>query len=212
LFFDGWADLGRIAVIGTLAYFGLVALIRVTGKRTLSKMNAFDLIVTVALGSTLATVLLSKDVALLEGLLALALLCGLQYLVAFLSVRSKRFRAVIKSKPRLLFADGEFLQAALRHPGNRRKPQRGHRVGWRRRPARCSRRQAGRSSLTLQAAGVTSDSRWRPDSAIAGADGECPADVPWSPGEKPHDAPGLFTNACKSTGDPFNGKSSATAT
>jgi uncharacterized membrane protein YcaP (DUF421 family) len=114
LFFDGWADLGRIAVIGTLAYFGLVALIRVTGKRTLSKMNAFDLIVTVALGSTLATVLLSKDVALLEGLLALALLCGLQYLVAFLSVRSERFRAVIKSEPRLLFADGDFLQAALR--------------------------------------------------------------------------------------------------
>lgn len=113
MFFDGWADLGRIAVIGTLAYFGLVALIRVTGKRTLSKMNAFDLIVTVALGSTLATVLLNKDVALIEGLLALALLCGLQYLVAFLSVRSQRFRALIKSEPRVLFADGNVLQAVL---------------------------------------------------------------------------------------------------
>jgi uncharacterized membrane protein YcaP (DUF421 family) len=43
-------------------------LLRISGKRTLSKMNAFDLVVTVALGSTLATVLLSTDVALAEGL------------------------------------------------------------------------------------------------------------------------------------------------
>jgi uncharacterized membrane protein YcaP (DUF421 family) len=34
-----------------------------SGKRTLAKMNAFDLVVTVALGSTLATILLSRDVA-----------------------------------------------------------------------------------------------------------------------------------------------------
>lgn len=42
-------------------------LLRISGKRTLSRLNAFDLVVTVALGSTLATVLLSKDVAALEG-------------------------------------------------------------------------------------------------------------------------------------------------
>jgi uncharacterized membrane protein YcaP (DUF421 family) len=50
----------------------------VSGKRTLSKLDAFDLIVTVALGSTLATVLLSRDVALAEGIVAFALLVGLQ--------------------------------------------------------------------------------------------------------------------------------------
>ena len=33
-------------------------------------MNAFDLIVTIALGSTLATVSLSKNVALADGVLA----------------------------------------------------------------------------------------------------------------------------------------------
>ncbi|WP_181707263.1 DUF421 domain-containing protein [Chthonobacter rhizosphaerae] len=113
MFFDGWADLGRILLVGTLAYGGLVALLRVTGKRTLSKMNAFDLVVTVALGSTLATILLSKDVALAEGLVAFALLCGLQYLVAFLSVRSNRFQSFVKSEPRLLYWDGAFLMSAM---------------------------------------------------------------------------------------------------
>ncbi len=77
-------------------------------------MNAFDLIVTVALGSTLATVLLSSSVSLSEGLLAFALLCGLQYAVAWLSVRSPRFQDLVKAEPSLLFYDGRFLEAALR--------------------------------------------------------------------------------------------------
>ncbi len=54
-------------VVVVLAYLALVFLLRISGKRTLSKMNAFDLVVTVALSSTLATMLLSKSVALLPG-------------------------------------------------------------------------------------------------------------------------------------------------
>lgn len=68
--------------MGVLAYVALVVLLRVSGKRTLSKMNAFDLVVTVALGSTLATVLMAKDVALAEGVFAFALLIGLQLFVS----------------------------------------------------------------------------------------------------------------------------------
>ncbi len=113
MFFDSWFDLLRILIVGTLAYVGLVGFLRVSGKRTLSKMNAFDFVVTVALGSTLATVLLSKEVSLSEGLLAFALLCGLQYAVAWTSVRSAPFRRIIKSEPALLMHGGAFLDAAL---------------------------------------------------------------------------------------------------
>jgi uncharacterized membrane protein YcaP (DUF421 family) len=64
--------------------------LRVSGKRTLSKWNAFDFVVTIALGSILATVLLSKDVRLAEGLTACALLVGLQFLNTWIAVRSPR--------------------------------------------------------------------------------------------------------------------------
>lgn len=111
--FDTWSGLIRVLVVGTLAYVGLVVLLRISGKRTLSKMNAFDLVVTVALGSILATVLLSKDVALAEGLLALALLIFLQYGVAWLSARSRGFRRIIKAQPRLLLSDGKYIDEAL---------------------------------------------------------------------------------------------------
>jgi uncharacterized membrane protein YcaP (DUF421 family) len=72
-------------------------------------MNAFDLVVSVSLGSVLATILLNSDVSLSEGLLAFALLCALQYLVAFLSVRSESFQALIKAEPSLLFHQGRFM-------------------------------------------------------------------------------------------------------
>lgn len=114
MFFDSWHDLLRILVVGFCAYAGLILLLRTTGKRTLSKMNAFDLVVTVALGSTLATVLLSSDVSLAEGLLAFALLCLLQFGVAYISVRSERFQSLVKAEPALLFFDGRFLGEALR--------------------------------------------------------------------------------------------------
>lgn len=114
VFFNGWAGLGRTLVVGVLAYASLVLLLRVSGKRTLSKMNAFDFVVTVALGSTLATVLLSKDIALAEGVLAFMVLAGLQYVLAWLGIRSAKVQALIKSEPSLLVYQGRFLETALR--------------------------------------------------------------------------------------------------
>ena len=114
MLFESWANLVRVLVVGTLAYAGLIAMLRVSGNRTLSKMNAFDFVVTVALGSTLATALLSRDVPLAEGLLAFALLIGLQFAVTWLSVRFPRIHGIVTSEPVLLVYQGRFLQAQLR--------------------------------------------------------------------------------------------------
>ena len=114
MLFDSWSGLGRVVLVGTLAYAALVLLLRISGKRTLTKLNAFDLVVTVALGSTLATVLLSKSVALAEGVLAMVLLVLLQYAITWLSVRSPRFEALIKAEPALLVHRGRFLERAMK--------------------------------------------------------------------------------------------------
>ena len=114
MLFDSWAGLGRVAVVGVVAYVVLVLLLRISGKRTLSKMNAFDLVITVALGSTLATVLLSSTVALAEGLLALTLLVFLQFAITWSSVRSSTVQRLVKDEPRLLFYEGKLLTDAIR--------------------------------------------------------------------------------------------------
>jgi uncharacterized membrane protein YcaP (DUF421 family) len=76
-------------------------------------MNAFDLVVTVALGSTLATVLLTEDVALLEGLAGFGVLILLQFVVTWLSVRSQFVRRLVRSEPTLLAFRGELLHRAM---------------------------------------------------------------------------------------------------
>jgi uncharacterized membrane protein YcaP (DUF421 family) len=114
MFFDSWYDLGRVLLVGAAAYVSLVVMLRLSGPRTLSKLNAFDLVVTVALGSTLATVLLSGDVSLAEGLLAFAVLIGLQFLVTWTSVRFSRVNKLVKSEPVMLMRHGRFLRQAMR--------------------------------------------------------------------------------------------------
>lgn len=114
MFFSGFEGIWRTIVVGLFAYAALIIVLRVSGKRTLSKMNAFDFVVTVALGSTLATVLLSQDVALAEGFTAFLLLAAVQYAVTWTSLRSARVRRWIKSDPRALVRDGRYLDGALR--------------------------------------------------------------------------------------------------
>jgi uncharacterized membrane protein YcaP (DUF421 family) len=114
MFFDGWESLLRTLVVGVLAYVALVVFLRISGRRTLSTMNAFDLVVTVALGSTLATVVLSKDVSLLDGSLAFALLIGLQFAITWSSVRARWVRQLVTGEPLMLLYRGDVLPAALR--------------------------------------------------------------------------------------------------
>jgi uncharacterized membrane protein YcaP (DUF421 family) len=114
VFFSSWMGLARVLIVGVLAYAVLVLWLRIAGKRTLSKWNAFDFVVTIALGSTLATALLSKQVVLIEGVVAFALLIALQYVITWLSVRSPTVRRLIKAEPTLLMTQGQFLPQAMK--------------------------------------------------------------------------------------------------
>ena len=104
----------RVIGVGVLTYIGMVALLRVSGNRTLSKMNSFDLVVTVAFGSTLASVLVDKKISLAEGLLAIALLILLQFAVTWLSVRFSSFNRLVKTQPTLLLHEGQMRKEAMR--------------------------------------------------------------------------------------------------
>jgi hypothetical protein len=70
--------------------------------RTSTKLNAFDLVVSVALGSALASIVTSDRLPVANCLLALALLIGLQHAVAWVNLRAGWFRRLVKSDPTLL--------------------------------------------------------------------------------------------------------------
>ena len=114
MFYDNLTGLVRVVVISCATYAALIIALRVSGKRSLAKLNAYDLVVTVAIGSVLATVILSKDVALAEGLLALVMLLALQWIVSRLSILSRHFSDAVRSEPRVVFENHRMNEAALR--------------------------------------------------------------------------------------------------
>jgi len=114
MFFSDSFSIIRILVVGTLSYLSVLLVLRVSGKRTLSKMNSFDFIVTIALGSVLANILTSQDVALVDGILSFSLLVFLQFAATWVSVRSDFFNSLIKSSPKLLYYRGRFDEIAMK--------------------------------------------------------------------------------------------------
>ena len=114
MFFQNWEGIARTVAVGILAYATLILFLRISGKRTLAKLNAFDLVVTVALGSTLSAILLQESIALAEGAVALGLLILMQFVVTFASVRSNRIAKWVRSEPALLVRNGEYCDATMK--------------------------------------------------------------------------------------------------
>ena len=113
IFFDTWAKLGRSAILAVLTYLALVFLLRFSGKRTLSKMNVYDFVFVVALGSVLASTILTQDITLSDGILALICLMSLQYVMSYLSIKSHRVDSIVNGVPTMVFHNGKFIEKIM---------------------------------------------------------------------------------------------------
>lgn len=114
MWLQDWDQLLRVLTIGLPIYVATIVLLRVIGTRALSRMNAFDSVVTFALGSALAAAIITQE---LPGALALAsilLLLLIRITVSWLAVRIPAVERLTKSTPRLVLFRGRFREAALR--------------------------------------------------------------------------------------------------
>ncbi|MDG5491556.1 DUF421 domain-containing protein [Psychroserpens sp. SPM9] len=104
-----------IAIILTAIgiYIALVLVTRISGKRSFSKMSSFDFAVTVAIGSIMATVIISKSVSLLQGIVGLLIMYVIQMTVAY-GRRFKGIRKLMDNKPTLLMKDGKIIEGSLK--------------------------------------------------------------------------------------------------
>lgn len=103
----------RILIVTPLAYVAVVVLLRISGKRSLAKLNAFDMIVTVALGSVLASTVTASGTALVAGLTGFTVLLLLQVIVSWLTSRRRVQTSLVRSEPTLLVRHGRLLTDAV---------------------------------------------------------------------------------------------------
>ena len=101
-------------ILGTIAYIAIIFMLRISGKRTLSKWNSFDFVVTIAFGSILASILLSTKDSFGTGILGFALLVLFQYIFTWIAVRSSWIQKLIKAEPALLLYRGQLKHDVLK--------------------------------------------------------------------------------------------------
>src|SRR5215213_7455400 len=113
-FFENWRELARTALLALVAYAALIVLIRLAGKRTLAKMNVFDFVFVVALGSTLSATILQRDITLSHGLVATTTLILTQVAISWATLQSSRVEKLINGEPALLVFKGRFLDTPMK--------------------------------------------------------------------------------------------------
>ena len=112
--FSGLNPFLEVIITGIIAYIAIIIFLRISGKRTLSKWNSFDSVITVSFGSILASSLLSTKDSFGKGIVAFALLVLFQYIITWISVRSSLIQKLIKSEPALLLYRGKIQQDVLK--------------------------------------------------------------------------------------------------
>lgn len=114
VFFDNIDKLGRIVLTTVMVYISVVAVTKVSGKRSTSQLNNFDWIVTVMIGSLGASTILLKEIPFIEGISSILVLYLLQFLVTKYASVSPQFSSFILSEPRIVFYQGQFLPDTMR--------------------------------------------------------------------------------------------------
>ena len=112
-----WGSAALAALSAAGIYLSVILFTRLGGLRSFSKMSSFDFAITVAIGSLIATTILTPDPPLLRAVVALAALYALQLGVARLRVRSSAVGRLVDNQPLLLMEDGRFLEDAMRTAG-----------------------------------------------------------------------------------------------
>ncbi|CAM4282154.1 DUF421 domain-containing protein [Zobellia nedashkovskayae] len=106
-FVFSWDALFAICLTAVGIYITVIVMTRICGKRSFSKMSSFDFAMTVAVGSILATTILSKTVSLADGIVGIVVVYLLQ-MGAALARRNDTVKDLMDNKP-LLLMDGETI-------------------------------------------------------------------------------------------------------
>ncbi len=115
---EKWMEITPISAISIVIscigiYIAVISFTRIFGKRSFSKMSSFDFAMTVAVGSIIATVVLSKSVSLIEGVIGLFTVYLLQLIAAYFR-RYRGFRKIIDNRPLLLMGNSTILYENLK--------------------------------------------------------------------------------------------------
>jgi uncharacterized membrane protein YcaP (DUF421 family) len=103
-----------IVLRAIVLYAFVVMLMRVIGRRELSSMTPFDLVLLIVLGDAIQQGLTQDDYSVTGALLAISTIATLQVITSYLSFRSGRMRKLFEGEPIVLVDHGEIVERNLK--------------------------------------------------------------------------------------------------
>ena len=104
-----------IVIRSAVAFLFIFLLLRVIGRRELSSMEPFDIILLVVIGDLMQQGVTQSDMSMTGAVLAVGTFAGLAVLFSYLVFRFRRLRPMLEAKPIVLLQDGKPIEANLRH-------------------------------------------------------------------------------------------------
>ena len=104
-----------IVLRATIAFLFIVFLLRLIGRRELSSMEPFDLILLVVIGDLIQQGITQSDMSLTGAILAVGTFASLAVLLSYLVFRFRRLRPIFEATPVIVLQDGKPIEENLRH-------------------------------------------------------------------------------------------------
>ena len=112
-----WHTLLDVALRTTIVYIALVVGLRLTGKRQLGQMSAFDLVLLLIIANAVQNAMVGPDTSLAGGLVAAGVLLFWHQVINRLRRSSPRFGKLIAGEGVMLIKDGKILEQHVQHAG-----------------------------------------------------------------------------------------------
>jgi uncharacterized membrane protein YcaP (DUF421 family) len=100
-------------VRAVVVYVFLLVLLRITGKRQVGQLAPFDLVLLLVLSNAVQNSMNAGDNSLTGGLVSAATLVGLNFLVGYITHRSKKLEALVEGRPEVLIHNGKVFERVM---------------------------------------------------------------------------------------------------
>ena len=105
----------ELVIRGAVVYVFLIALLRITGKRQIGQLSPLDLVLLLILSNAVQNSMNAGDNSLIGGLISAATLVGLNYLIEYAAVKSRKLEGIIEGRPQVIIHEGKLFEDVIRH-------------------------------------------------------------------------------------------------
>ncbi len=103
-----------IVLRAVIIYLLVFAFTRALGRRELSTLQPFDLILLVVIGDLIQSGVTQNDLSVTGVILVLCTIGGMQVLISYLSFRFRRLRPILQGEPIVLVDNGQIIDRNMR--------------------------------------------------------------------------------------------------